>query len=1071
MTDISRILRLLVVSAVALSAATAPLTPAFAAAERVGIATEKAGPAPGQAATDPGSYVTTRPGPGRFPLVERGRAASIVVSSADFPGVLRVVDDLRSDLEMVSGVRPAVSRDAVPQRSTVVMVGTIGRSPLIDGLIAAGKLDVSAIKGKWETSLQQVVPNPAPGIAQALVIAGSDQRGTIYGAYDVSRGIGVSPWYFWDDVKPAHRPALYVLPGSHTQGTPAVKYRGFFINDENPSLGRWAPQFFGSGKAPGFPNGFNAAFYAKVFETMLRLKANYLWPAVWGRAFAEDDPANHATATRYGVVMGTSHEAPMMRGIEEWNRHAVAAVRDSTGAITTPGHDPYGGTGEWSFRRNRAAIEAYWRQGIQRMVDQGYEGVVTLGMRGNGDVGLPDGDGIELMQEIIATQRRILAEVTGKDVTTIPQVWSLYKEVQRYWDKGLRVPDDVIVNFTDDNWGNLRRLPSPEEKRSGGYGLYYHFDYVGGGRNYKWVDTTNLANLWDQLHQAQAYGDHGLWVANVGDLKGAELPTQFFLDYAWNPDRWPLKSLSEWEEAYAAENFGAAQASEIAEVLNSYGRLQSRRKPELLNRKISLDPTKDLATDSTAVIYDDQGSPFSLSDFREMDAVTAQWQALAAKAERIGRSLPAAKQDAYFELVLYATKATANLYALRQAEFTNIRYAAQGRARTNDLAAITEARFADDQALSAYYNTTLAGGKWKDFQTQPHIDYGDVARYGPNAPWQQPEVNNEALPDVIFPAVHRINLPATAELGVGIDGSDQSWPGAGTEPVLPTFSPYQSAPAQYVEVFNRGTQPFDYRITTTVPWIVVDRPTGRVDQQVRATVRVNWAQAPVGTTTVPVTVTGPAGASVVVQAVVHNPGLKPAQVHGFVEAGGYVSMEADDYTNAVGADGASWQRLPGIGRAAAASPAWKRQSGAGMEPWPVTSSARTPGQDSPRLEYTTTLTTTGPVDVTAYLSPRNSVFGSGGLRYAVSIDDDVPQIVNLTTATGANDTTMNKQWERNTSDNVNRTTTTHEVTTAGRHTLKFWMVDPTVIVQRLEVDTGGVKYSYLGPPESKRVTR
>jgi len=1017
--------------------------------------------APAVRASDPGSYVTNRPGRGRFPLVERGSAASIVVSSTDFPGVVRVVDDLQSDLERVSGVKPAVSLDVVPNRSAVVLVGTIGRSPLIDGLVSAGKLDVSGIKGKWETSLQQVVAAPVPGVAQALVIAGSDQRGTIYGTYDVSRGIGVSPWYFWDDVKPAHQNALYVTPGRHTQGTPVVKYRGFFINDENPSLGRWAPQFFGPGKAPGFPGGFNAAFYAKVFETMLRLRANYLWPAVWGRAFAEDDPANHATATRYGVVMGTSHEAPMMRGIEEWNRHAVAAVRDSTGAITTPGHDPYGGTGEWSFRRNRAAIEAYWRDGIQRMVDQGYEGVVTLGMRGNGDVGLPDGDGIELMQEIIATQRRILAEVTGKDVTTIPQVWSLYKEVQRYWDKGLRVPDDVIVNFTDDNWGNLRRLPSPEEKRSGGYGLYYHFDYVGGGRNYKWVDTTNLTNLWDQLHQAYAYGDHSLWVSNVGDLKGAELPTQFFLDYAWNPGRWPLENLGDWERAYAAENFGTTRASEIADVLSEYGQLQSRRKPELLNRRISLDPSKDLATDSTAVLYDDQATPFSLTDYREMDVVTAEWQALSAKAERLARTLPAAQRDAYFELVLYPTKATANLYALRRAEFTNILYAAQGRALTNELAVTTEARFADDQALSAYYNTTLADGKWKDFQTQPHIDYGDVARYGPNAPWQQPEINNEALPDVIFPAVQRIDLPAGAAMGVGIDGSDRSWPGTDTEPVLPTFDEYQSAPAQYVEVFNRGTQPFDYRITSAVPWLHVDRPAGRVQQQVRATFSVDWKRVPVGTTRVPVTVTGPDGASVIVQAVVNNPGLKRSQLRGFVEAGGFVSIEADHYTTAVGANGVSWRRLPGIGR-----------TGAGMEPWPVTSSSRTPGPDSPRLEYTTTLTTTGPVDVTAYLSPRNSVLDPDGLRYAISIDDAAPQIVNVTSATGANDTTMNKQWERNTSDNVNRTTTRHVITRPGTHVLKFWMVDSTVVLQNLVLTQASTTRTttgpYLGPPESRR---
>ncbi|WP_213450612.1 glycosyl hydrolase 115 family protein [Rhizomonospora bruguierae] len=1012
-------------------------------------------------------YLSTLPEPDRFPLVAGGRAATIVVSAADHPGVLRVVGDLQTDIEKVTGVQPAISVDTVPTTGEVVLVGTIGRSPLIDRLVSTGRLDVRGVAGRWETTIEQVIADPLPGLRRAFVIAGSDQRGTIYGAYDVSKQIGVSPYWFWDDVVPRHQDALYVLPGRHSQGTPAVRYRGFFINDENPALGRWAPRFFGPGLAPGYPDGFTSGFFARVFETMLRLKANYLWPAVWGRAFAEDDPANHATAKAYGVVMGTSHEAPMMRGIEEWNRHAVAAQRDAAGNITVPGHDPYGGTGEWSFRRNAEAIKAYWRDGVRRMADGDFAGVVTLGMRGNGDVSLPDGDGIELMQQIIAAQREILADQTGADLTSIPQVWTLYKEVQRYWDKGLRAPDDVTVVFTDDNWGNLRKLPDPSApRRAGGYGMYYHFDYVGGGRSYKWVDTTQLPNTWDQLNQAYRYGVDRLWVVNVGDLKNEELPLQFFLDYAWDPAKLPLERLGDWERRYAAQNFGPERAAAIADLLHEYGTLQSRRKPELLNRKISVAPAKDITTDSSAVVYDDQANPFSLTNYREMDRVTARWQRLSARAQAVGRSLPAAAQDAYYQLVLYQIKATANLYALRQAEFTNILYAAQGRAATNDLAATAEARFADDQAMSDYYNTTLAGGKWKDFQTQPHIGYGDVTRYGPNAPWQQPELNNEALPDVIFPAVRRIEVPAAADLGVAIDGSRQWWPDAAapdTPPpaVLPSFSPYQSQPGQYIEVFNRGATPFTYTIRAGQPWVRVSSAAGRVEKQIRASVSVDWQRAPRGITRVPITVTG-AGRSVVVEAIVDN-SLAGARVRGFVEANGYVSIEADHYTTAAGRAGVTWQRIPDIGR-----------TGAGMAAIPVTTPSVTPGGNSPRLEYTVTTTRGGPVSITAYLSPRNPTLSPAGLRYAISVDDQAPQIVNITTATGANDTTMNRQWERNTSDNVNRTTTTHVLAGPGVHTIKFWLVDPTVVLQNLVLDTGGpagsgVADSYLGPPESRRL--
>ncbi|MFE9747739.1 glycosyl hydrolase 115 family protein [Saccharothrix saharensis] len=970
-------------------------------------------------------------------MASRGGVAAFVVSDADHPGVVRVVGDLRDDVERVTGVRPEITSvggadgpTAVP-RGDVVIVGTVGRSPLIADLVERGKLDVSGIEGRWETSLQQVVHDPLPGVRRAFVIAGSDQRGTIFGAYDVSREIGVSPWHWWADVPPAHRAELHVLPGGHGQGTPAVKYRGFFVNDENPALGTWAPRHFGPGHAPGFPAGFNHHFYAKVFETALRLKANYVWPAVWGRAFAEDDPLNHATAKAYGVVMGTSHEAPMMRGIEEWNRHA----RPGAG-------DPYGGNGEWSFRRNRAAVERYWTDGVRRMKDEGFEGVVTLGMRGNGDASLPDGDGIELMREILASQREILAREGMADV---PQVQTLYKEVQRYWEQGLRPPDDVTVVFADDNWGNMRKLPDPSlPERAGGYGLYYHFDYVGGGRNYKWVDTSPLPNVWDQLHQSYEYGVDRLWVVNAGDLKGNELPVQFFLDYAWDPHRWPVEALGEWEKRYAAQNFGSRRAGEVAAVLREYGKLQSHRKPELLNRKAT--------ADGTAVTYDDQASPFSLTDYREIDRVTGQWQRLADEAERVRGTLPESQQDAYHQLVHYPVKATANLYALRLAQFTNLLYVEQGRASANALADATDARFAEDQAMSAYYNAVLAGGKWNGFQTQPKIGYGDVARYGPSASWQQPERDDQVLPDEVFPAVRRVELPQVAELGVAVDGSDRWWPAAGGSPTLPAFSPHQSQPGQYVDVFNRGAIAFDYRVTPGAAWLEIDRPHGTVDEQVRLDVRVDWSRAPKGRTEVPITITG-AGAEVTVRAVVENDLVDP---RGFVEANGYVAIEAAHATRVVDGDGVRWRRIPDLGR-----------TGDGMQPFPVTAPSREP--TGPRLEYDLTVRSAGPVTVWAYLSPRNPVLpGRPGLRYGVSFDDQPPQVVDITAATGADDTTMNRQWERNTSDNVNRTATGHHLT-AGAHTLKVWAVDPTVVVQKLVVDTGGLRSSYLGPPESRRV--
>ncbi len=553
------------------------------------------------------------------------------------------------------------------------------------------------------------------------------------------------------------------------------------------------------------------------------------------------------------------------------------------------------------------------------------------------------------MSSIIDSQRQILRD-TG--LIDRPQVQTLYKEVQRYWDKGYRPPDDVTVVFCDDNWGNMRKLPDPSlPARSGGYGMYYHFDYVGGGRNYKWADTANLANTWEQLHLAYASGVDRLWVANVGDLKNEELPTQFFLDYAWNPSAWPVQRLGEWTRQYAAENFGPqlapADRGHPRRVRAVCSRAASRNCSTGGSRWIpprTSPPTR--ARWSTTTRPRRSASPTT----GRWTASPTQWLALAARADRLKARVPAAWQDAFYQLVYYQVKDTAIVYDLRRAEFTNIAYAAQGRAATNALADRAEALFAEDQAMSDYYNTTLAGGKWHNWQLQPKIGYGNVARYGPNAPWQQPELNNVALPDEIFPYLKRITVPDGPAMGVALDGGDPA--------VLPAFSPWQSQPAQYIDVYNKGATPFRYRITSAQPWVRVSPASGEVGDQVRAVVTVDWRRAPKGATTVPLTVTG-AGSSTVVQAPIDNPALRPK---GFLEANGYVAIEADHYSHKAG----DWRLLPGIGK-----------TGNGMTPL---------GGAGARLDYTMTLTTSGPVDVTAYLSPRNNVLPTDGLKYAVSID-------------------------------------------------------------------------------------
>ena len=443
----------------------------------------------------------------------------------------------------------------------MVLIGTVGKSPLIDQLARAGKIDVSGIRGKWESFFLQTVANPLPGIDSALVIAGSDKRGTIYGIYDLSEQIGVSPWYWWGDVTPDHKSALYVLAGKYQQGEPSVKYRGIFFNDEAPDMDRWVRAKFGERQTgvtnpagvAGTAANMNSAFYTKVFEVILRLRGNYLWPAMWNNAFAEDDPANPRLADEYGVVMGTSHQEPMLRAQKEWDWHQRQA------------------NGNWNYATQAPILEDFWRTGIRARKD--FESIFTMGLRGENDTPMvrTEEEGIALTEKIVTNQRKMLSEEVNPDVTKIPQLWALYKEVQQYYEKGLRVPDDITLLWAEDNWGNIRRLPTPDErKRAGGAGIYYHFDYHGGPRSYQWVNTSPVNKIWEQMSLAKQYGADRIWIVNVGHFKGYELPTEFFLNLGWNTNRWKGDSVSEFTRLWAEREFGAANAPEIASILETY---------------------------------------------------------------------------------------------------------------------------------------------------------------------------------------------------------------------------------------------------------------------------------------------------------------------------------------------------------------------------------------------------------------------------------------------------------------------------------------------------------------------
>ncbi|MCF3107719.1 glycosyl hydrolase 115 family protein [Niabella sp. CC-SYL272] len=619
-----------------------------------------------------------------FPVATNDGAAFIYIDAGEDSLVHKAARLLQDDIERVTGKRPVVTSGLGGSLKNVIMIGTVERSATIRTLASRGKINTRSLEGKWEAFQLQTVRNPVAGVQNALVITGSDRRGAAYGVAELSAKMGVSPWYWWADVPVKRKPELFFKNGIYHYPSPSVKYRGIFLNDEAPALSGWTKEKFG---------GFNHKMYERVFELLIRLKANYLWPAMWGNAFNDDDTLNPVLAHQWGIVMGSSHHEPMLRAQTEWKRY---------------------GKGAWNYETNEAGLKTFWKKGIENMRD--HESIVTVGMRGDGDEPMTQGTAIQLLERIVADQRKIITQVTGKPASETPQLWALYKEVQDYYDAGMRVPGDVTLLLCDDNWGNIRRLPKlGDPPRKGGYGVYYHFDYVGDPRNYKWINTNNLARVWEQMHRAYAYNARQIWIVNVGDLKPMELPISFFLDYAWNVHRWNEDNLFSYYTKWAGEQFGGAHAKEIAEVLERYAEYASRKKPELL----------DAAT-------------YSIENYNEAARITNDWDQLLKKAEALKHKLPQEQGAAFYQLVLHPVQAYSNLQHLYTAVARNRYDAKQGNVQANKYADDAKRFYRNDSLITLEYHQ-LNNGKWNHMMSQTHIGY---------TYWQEPRV--QKIPELVY---------------------------------------------------------------------------------------------------------------------------------------------------------------------------------------------------------------------------------------------------------------------------------------------------------------------------------
>jgi hypothetical protein len=614
----------------------------------------------------------------------------------------------------------------------------------------------------------------------------------------------------------------------------------------------------------------------------------------------------------------------------------------------------------------------------------------------------------QLLERIVADQREILKETVNPDVTKVPQVWALYKEVQGYYEKGMRVPDDVTLLWSDDNWGDLRRLPTAEErKRAGGAGIYYHFDYVGGPRSYKWLNTNPIQKVQEQMHLALEYGADRLWVVNVGDGKPMEFPIEFFLSYARTPQRWDKDHLDEFTRDWATREFGPEHAEEIASAMEEYTRYNGRRKPELID-----------------------ATTFSLTNYGEADRVYGEWERLEDRVDKLAAELPENERASYFELIQYPVDACANLTEMYITAGRNALDARLGDPKANDEAAAVQRMFARDAEMSAQYNSML-NGKWDHMMDQTHIGY---------VLWSDPPVN-------VMPPVSWVQVPETGSLGVSAEDAAFT---RGDRRFAFSLGTIDSVTRQTrtLRLFDRGKTPVQFAVKTSAPWLTVSKIDGTVGAAEQTIVlSVDWSKVPGDEAEGTVTVSSDDARPLVYTLRAKRLPVTREKAEGFVESDGYVAMEAADTISRTAEDTMHWVELPGYGATRSA-----------MTVFPVTAASEMNSGTS--LDYRMYLYDSGDFELQMTLAPTLNFVPGRGLRFAVSVDNEPRMMVD------ALEHNSDKDWAQAVSDGVRRVVVPLKIAAPGYHTLHVWAVDPAVVVERVVVSHDPLRPSYLGPAES-----
>lgn len=944
----------------------------------------------------------------QFTLVEKGCSVPVLVEHCASEGIKRIAEKSANDVLLVAGVEPEIISSITNETRKVVLYATIGESALLAGLQESGKLDIQGVEGKREVFGIRIVEKPWEGVEQALVVYGSEKRGTIYGIFTLSEKIGVSPLLFFGDVKPVHKDEIVFDENVEmVSKEPSVRYRGFFINDEWPCFGNWAFSHF---------DGFTAKMYDHVYELLLRLKGNYLWPAMWSSSFALDGPGEESArlADIYGVIMGNSHHEPCLRASEEWDIYR--------------GKDTQYGN-EWNYVTNKEGLLRYWADGIKgRSV---YENIVTMGMRGERDSMMQGTqtlkDNIDVLKDIITNQKELLAKYAKRDM---PMLLAIYKEVERYFygDKeteGLRQwegLDSIILMLCEDNFGNMRTLPDEAmKKHKGGYGMYYHFDYHGSPISYEWVNSTALSKVWEQMTECYEYGVREVWMVNVGDLKGNEFPLSYFLDMAYDFDKWGSKNLEsphEYTEYWLRKQFGSVSEElieQMAWILTEGIYLTGLRKPEALNSTI-----------------------YHPAHFHEGERILERTQYVQNSLQELTKALPDVCQDGFYSMIAYPLNAAMNLIQMQIYAGMNAHFAGQGKKIANDYCDLITASIRKDQEYASEFATRF-DGKWSGMELGKHIGFTKWNEDGCRYPLRI-QVEPFSRPRMV------VSRKDSERICVKNYGQPD-------EIIVRDFL-YPGNESVVIEIANDGIGSYECQIEAEeCEWFVLDWKEKNIENQELLNIVCNPEKLPLEQETCNILITdGDTDVKVVVYG--QKKPVCELEPMTFYENDGVVVMLAEHFKDTIPAKNGEWKELRGYGK-----------YGSALKAFPVTESFVL--GEGPAVRYQFVVEQAGKYQLQVLSAPANPLEKGGTLAFGFQVNDGLVVEAESVDADYCGGEPSCVQWCEGVL-NQNHKKSIPVVLKKGVNDVTIYAMDAGFVLEELLIirEDVNVPNSYMGPLEN-----